>query len=674
MDDGSDARATATASTNDLGGEDTTPTPDPEAVVTRSTSGGDSTEATASATNARGGGDSTEATDPEASATTATNGGGGGDSTEATDPDAAATNGGGGGEAPEPEQELERLRAYAAAYSGRTRVARLISIAKWSGVETTQLEALRLALVEVKRGRDTRRYGDICNLIDGRITSTYDSAWVESVDETFKQRLLALQQQMIQEAQTMDMRKGYTDMAELYYSHGYLPAAHKSLLMAEDLITSSQDLVQICFMAVLIDLERCKFDLVLHYVDMAERCQAPLDAVSIAKLHAAAGLAYLGKMEYELAALKFVEIIPELGSNYSEVISPADVAVYGALCALSSFNSAKMKSKVMENAKFLYFLRLQPQVWQLVHSFYNGDHRSCMNHLEAIKPHILPDIHIGEHVKTLYFVISQKSDYIVVPGLEDLFPASSPILIEGGTRLNEEREDEPRVEETQPQNVRVSNLVLPDEFDDETNLVVSAHYKFLKAKELLVSIGKRSLSWVSRLNAYALLINGQLFVDDSVDDKEGRFDGRIAIVSEAKRVRAEICYSSYTTTRKTLKETRILDKEDSAVDRFQIKGNVWTRRRICLKNDQRYHLLQWRKSAGLRRAQAQPPEAASQNNNAQLNETMNSLIDQLKDHTNAVTHNTEILTQTRQIMLELNNSLAEARTTAATARTEGEAP
>jgi COP9 signalosome complex subunit 1 len=43
------------------------------------------------------------------------------------------------------------------------------------------------------------------------------------------------------------------------------------------------------------------------------------DAVTAAKLKAAAGLAYLDNRRYKLAARAFVEVSPELGTSYSDV-------------------------------------------------------------------------------------------------------------------------------------------------------------------------------------------------------------------------------------------------------------------------------------------------------------------------------------------------------------------
>ena len=40
---------------------------------------------------------------------------------------------------------------------------------------------------------------------------------------------------------------------------------------------------------------------------------------------------------------QFVETNFELGSNYTDVIAPQDVATYGGLCALASFDRADLK-------------------------------------------------------------------------------------------------------------------------------------------------------------------------------------------------------------------------------------------------------------------------------------------------------------------------------------------
>lgn len=56
-----------------------------------------------------------------------------------------------------------------------------------------------------------------------------------------------------------------------------------------------------------------------------------------------------------------MEVSPDLGSTFDGVLAPEDVAVYGGLCAMATFNREEMKRKVLENASFKNFLDLVPQ-------------------------------------------------------------------------------------------------------------------------------------------------------------------------------------------------------------------------------------------------------------------------------------------------------------------------
>lgn len=58
-----------------------------------------------------------------------------------------------------------------------------------------------------------------------------------------------------------------------------------------------------------------------------------------------------------------MEVAPELGSSFDGVVAPEDIAVYGGLCALATFNREEMKRKVLDNSSFKNFLDLVPQVW-----------------------------------------------------------------------------------------------------------------------------------------------------------------------------------------------------------------------------------------------------------------------------------------------------------------------
>lgn len=85
------------------------------------------------------------------------------------------------------------------------------------------------------------------------------------------------------------------------------------------------------------------------------------------------------------------------------------MATYGALCALASFDRAELKAKVIDNTNFRSFLELVPEVREIVHDFYNSRYASCLKTLERLKPDLLLDLHLHDHVATLYTDIRSKA-------------------------------------------------------------------------------------------------------------------------------------------------------------------------------------------------------------------------------------------------------------------------
>ena len=53
---------------------------------------------------------------------------------------------------------------------------------------------------------------------------------------------------------------------------------------------------------------------------------------------------------------------PELGNSYSDVMAAQDVALYGGLCALASFDRSEIKRNVVESISFRETLELNPEV------------------------------------------------------------------------------------------------------------------------------------------------------------------------------------------------------------------------------------------------------------------------------------------------------------------------
>ncbi|XP_011035139.1 PREDICTED: COP9 signalosome complex subunit 1-like isoform X2 [Populus euphratica] len=272
------------------------------------------------------------------------------------------------------------IEAYAGLYTGRTKITRLLFIADRFGQNNNtamKMEALRMAYEEIKKGENTQLFRDVVHKIDGRLGDNYgmDSAWCEMVDRRADQRkekleneLNAYRTNLIKES----IRMGYNDFGDYYYAHGYLADAFKSYARTRDYCTTSKHVIHTCMSAILVSIEMGQFTHVTSYVSKAEQTAEALEPPTVSKLRCAAGLAHLEAKKYKLAARKFLEVSPELGNSYNEVIAPQDVATYGGLCALASFDRMELKSKVIDNPNFRNFLELVPEVRELIHDFYSS--------------------------------------------------------------------------------------------------------------------------------------------------------------------------------------------------------------------------------------------------------------------------------------------------------------
>ncbi|CAL0318333.1 unnamed protein product [Lupinus luteus] len=309
------------------------------------------------------------------------------------------------------------IEVYASFYAGRTKIMRLLFLADRCGEKNQtamQLDAFRMAHDEIKKGENTQLYREVVQKIDGRLGPDYDMdvAWAENVDRRAEQKkekleneLNAYRTNLIKES----IRMGYNDFGDFYYSHGQLGDAFKSYVRTRDYCTTSKHIIHMCMSAILVSTEMGQFTHVSSYVSKAEQAPESLDLITIAKLRCAAGLANLEAKKYKLAARKFLEVGSELGSHYNEVIASQDVATYGGLCALATFDRSELKSKVIDNINFRNFLELVPEVRELINDFYSSHYASCLEYLGNLKANLLLDIHLHDHVETLYDQIRHKA-------------------------------------------------------------------------------------------------------------------------------------------------------------------------------------------------------------------------------------------------------------------------
>ena len=57
-----------------------------------------------------------------------------------------------------------------------------------------------------------------------------------------------------------------------------------------------------------------------------------------------------------------VQVPNEMATQYQDVLSAQDVAVYGGLCALASFDRSELRSHVINNVSFRDYMEVNPEV------------------------------------------------------------------------------------------------------------------------------------------------------------------------------------------------------------------------------------------------------------------------------------------------------------------------
>ncbi|KAF8943209.1 COP9 signalosome complex subunit 1 [Haplosporangium gracile] len=320
------------------------------------------------------------------------------------------------------------LDAYIATYKGHTKVNRLEFIA--DRCPSLQVDALKLAITEL-RNTNTLHVARYINLVrklneavkfgapgSGTVSSdllTVDKAWADN------QMLKAKQQTDLLEGELKNykrnsikesIRMGNIELGNHYYACGDLTSAHRSYSRTRDYCTTSKHIIELCMNVIKASIELGNFPHVLTYVVKADSTPevAQDKELTKAKLKAASGLANLDLSKYPAAARDFLSIGEELvGNQYSDVISANDIAVYGGLCALASFNRTELKRLVIDNVGFRQYLELEPHIRDLIQGFYNSNYALCLDIMDKWKNDYLLDLHLHSHIEALYTNIRKKA-------------------------------------------------------------------------------------------------------------------------------------------------------------------------------------------------------------------------------------------------------------------------
>ncbi|XP_052376001.1 COP9 signalosome complex subunit 1-like [Oncorhynchus keta] len=322
------------------------------------------------------------------------------------------------------------LEQFASSYSGLMRIERLQFIAQHC--PQLRAEALKMALSFVQRTFNVDVYEEIHRRLtdakrqaqgvpdavpDGPAEAPLlDTAWAES---TRKKALLKLEKldtdlknykgNSIKES----IRRGHDDLGDHYLDCGDLSNALKCYSRARDYCTSAKHVINMCLNVIKVSVYLQNWSHVLSYVskaestpEIAENCELRFQMFLLTP--PPPGLAELASRKYKPAAKCFLQASFD-HCDFPELLSPSNVAVYGGMCALATFDRQELQKNIISSSSFKLFLELEPQVRDIIFKFYESKYASCLKLLDEMKDNLLLDLYLAPHVRTLYTQIRNRA-------------------------------------------------------------------------------------------------------------------------------------------------------------------------------------------------------------------------------------------------------------------------
>ncbi|XP_034661212.1 COP9 signalosome complex subunit 1b-like [Drosophila subobscura] len=366
------------------------------------------------------------------------------------------------------------LEVYAHQYNGFARLHRLKYVAEVC--PSLAVEALKMAIPYVLTTYNVSLYQllqkRLSDLSHGAPASAdsfaYDAYWVNTIVQKSDRRLHVLDVQLRSYKSTSfkeSIRRGHEDLAEHYLSCGDLTNALQFYSRDRDYCTSGEHELKMCLNMIKVFIYMQNWGQIMTNITKVESSSylgKEANAQLRTHLSCAAGLAEMQLKKYKAAAEHF------LNANFDhfelpEMISTNNVAVYGGLCALATFDRPELR-RLLSSQSFKHFLEMEPQLRDIVVLFHESKYASCLTLLDEIRDNLLIDIYMAPHVGTLYTQIRKRAmiQYFSPYMSADMHKMAVDFKTSVGDLENE-----------------VMQLIL----DDQIQARIDSHNKILYAKE-----------------------------------------------------------------------------------------------------------------------------------------------------------------------------------------------
>ncbi|KAJ3105461.1 cop9 signalosome complex subunit [Phlyctochytrium planicorne] len=283
-----------------------------------------------------------------------------------------------------------------------------------------QLDALKMALVETKaKTQSVAKYNVILQTLNGLLVLSNtapvdpDVEWMDSTSKYVRTQLEKLEAELKNYKNNLikeSIRMGHQDLGDLHFQAGDFQNALKCYSKTRDYCTTSKHMVDMCMNIIKVS---CNMSNANHIQNYAAKAEGSLDSpdkpAMVGKLKCYMGIANLETGKYKAAARCFLDVPFELSSSLPDVVTSNDIAIYGGLCALATFDRDELKRRVFDNSDFKSYLETESRIRQALFSFYHSNYSVCLQILKDLRNELLLDVYIHAHVDALCESIRHKA-------------------------------------------------------------------------------------------------------------------------------------------------------------------------------------------------------------------------------------------------------------------------
>mmetsp|Transcript_19362 Transcript_19362/g.47362 ORF Transcript_19362/g.47362 Transcript_19362/m.47362 type:complete len:453 (-) Transcript_19362:229-1587(-) len=307
------------------------------------------------------------------------------------------------------------LKNYIKDYAGQTKIKRLIYIARVC--PTVRVAAYRSAITELRKGRDTELYtqtvAEAREMVGNNLGDKwgFDKSWCESRRREYNEKEIALEHKLAEHRREEDTTEEIMAALKAYVEYlqesGNFREAQTKLRENQDYFRIEEDKLyrHVCEMENSVHLDLNDSRMSHHYGKFPKwsrrlESQYGTRKALEAKLHAINGLYCLSRGQFDSAAHRFKLVSFEI--DCPTIISKRDVAIYGTLCAMASFQRAQLKTNLLKSGEFKKFMLLVPGLTDMVQNFIQCKFRLAFAQLEQMKPDIQLDYYMAKHQSRLF--------------------------------------------------------------------------------------------------------------------------------------------------------------------------------------------------------------------------------------------------------------------------------